>query len=72
MLEQRALIALLKHRSEMTPTEKKQIDRASDQTALLDVIQRASSFAGSQSRIISGRSRATATWLRLMQKRSAD
>ena len=67
-----ALIILLVRRSEMTPPEKKQIDRASNQTALLDVIQRTSSFAGSQSRIITGRSRATATWLRLMKKRSTD
>ncbi|MDP6042374.1 MAG: hypothetical protein QGG64_27740 [Candidatus Latescibacteria bacterium] len=68
----RQLIALLIRRSEMTPPEKKQIDRASHKTELLNVIQRASSFAGSQSRIVSGRSRASATWLRLMKKRSTD
>ena len=67
-----AMIALFLRRSTMSQTETKQIERASVQTDVLQVIQRASSFAGSQSEILSGRSRASASYLQLIRSRSTD
>ena len=67
-----AMIALFLRRSTMPHNEKKQVERASDKTDMLKVINRASSFVGSQSKILSGRSRASASYLRLIQSRSTD
>ena len=67
-----AMVAFFFRYSMMSEPKKKQIERTSSKPDIVDVIQRASSFTGSQSKTVSGRSQASAAYLRLLRSRSSD